>query len=156
MNKENTYATAESITGGRLQAHFTCENGSSNFFLGGVTAYSTDVKVNLLGVDKDVALKNNSVCEQTAIEMAIGCFKMFRADYSIATTGYVQGFVFDSKRFEPEMHVAIFCSKTDRVYHKHVKLPIMSDRDANLKKATSIALSFLDSVLLNESKKGKV
>ncbi len=45
-----TCATAESLTGGRLAGALTALPGSSRIFRGGVVAYATDLKHDLLGV----------------------------------------------------------------------------------------------------------
>ena len=47
-----TLAVAESLTGGRVQARITAISGASEFFLGGMTAYSLDQKVRHLGVSR--------------------------------------------------------------------------------------------------------
>lgn len=46
-----TVATAESCTGGNIARRFTALPGASDYFRGGVVAYSNDVKRSLLGVD---------------------------------------------------------------------------------------------------------
>lgn len=83
-------AVAESLTGGHLQATITSVSGASEYFLGGLTAYNIDQKVNLLGVDREHAASVNCVSQQVATEMAAGVRKMFGSDISIATTGYAE------------------------------------------------------------------
>ena len=46
-----TVATAESCTGGNIARRFTALPGTSDYFRGGVVAYSNDVKRSLLGVN---------------------------------------------------------------------------------------------------------
>lgn len=84
-------SVAESITGGNLQATLTSISGASDFFEGGVTAYSINQKVNLLGVDFDVAKENNCVSKEVADQMALGVSKLFDTEFGISTTGYAQG-----------------------------------------------------------------
>jgi nicotinamide-nucleotide amidase len=85
-----TLAVAESITCGRLQARIGAISGASEFFLGGVTAYSLDQKVRHLGVDRAGAAAVNSVSKGVAEEMARGACTLFRADLGVATTGYAE------------------------------------------------------------------
>ena len=49
-SRQLTLAVAESCTGGLLGDHITDVPGSSDYFLGGVLAYSNQVKQGLLGV----------------------------------------------------------------------------------------------------------
>lgn len=85
-----TLAVAESLTGGHVQAQIAAVSGSSEYFLGGVTAYSLEKKVKLLGVNRAHARTVNSVSQRVAVEMAAGAVKLFDADVTIATTGYAE------------------------------------------------------------------
>lgn len=82
-----TLATAESCTGGMLSTLLTDEPGASNFFRGGVIAYSDEVKVGLLGVSETTLRRHGAVSEATALEMAAGARRTLRADIGIAITG---------------------------------------------------------------------
>ena len=59
-----TLAVAESLTSGHLQTAIGARSGASNFFLGGITAYSIDQKVTHLGVDRDEAEATEAVSEK--------------------------------------------------------------------------------------------
>lgn len=142
-----TYASAESITGGRVQSFFTTESGSSNYFVGGICAYSTDIKISVLGVTESVARETNSVCEQVAKEMALGCRELFGADVSIATTGYVQGFKFDGEEFKPVAHVAVFIAGQLPIHTITLHPPVDGTREENLKYVTEETLKFVESVV---------
>lgn len=83
-----TLAAAESLTCGRVQACIGAVPGASEFFLGGVTAYSLAKKVKLLGVNRAAAKKVNSVSAEVAEQMARGVCALFGSDLGIATTGY--------------------------------------------------------------------
>lgn len=83
-------AVAESMTGGRVQALVTGISGASEFFLGGVTAYTLEQKVKLLGVDRAHAAVVDCVSARVAEEMAWGACRMFNADLALATTGYAE------------------------------------------------------------------
>jgi nicotinamide-nucleotide amidase len=85
-----TLAVAESLTCGRVQARVGEVSGASEFFRGGVTAYSLDEKVNLLGVNRAAARKVNCVSAAVAEEMARGACVMFGSDLAVATTGYAE------------------------------------------------------------------
>ena len=85
-----TLAVAESLTCGHLQAAIGAESGASNYFLGGVTAYTLEQKVKLLGVDRAHARRVNCVSQRVAVEMAAGVARLFGADLAVATTGYAE------------------------------------------------------------------
>jgi nicotinamide-nucleotide amidase len=85
-----TLAAAESLTCGRVQARVGEVPGASGFFLGGVTAYSLEEKVKLLGVGRAAARKANCVSAAVAEAMARGACELFGSDLAVATTGYAE------------------------------------------------------------------
>jgi nicotinamide-nucleotide amidase len=85
-----TLAVAESLTCGRLQARIGEISGASEFFLGGITAYSLEQKVKHLGVVRAIAAPVNSVSAEVAEQMARGAGELFGADVAAATTGYAE------------------------------------------------------------------
>jgi competence/damage-inducible protein CinA C-terminal domain len=85
-----TLAVAESLTAGNLQAAVTSVSGASGFFLGGVTAYSLEQKVRLLGVERGLAEATNCVAREVAEQMARGVCELFGAEVGAATTGYAE------------------------------------------------------------------
>jgi len=82
-----TMAVAESCTGGLLGGRITAISGSSHFFVGGVIAYSNEVKATHLGVGDDTLIQYGAVSEQTAREMAMGVRARYRADVAASITG---------------------------------------------------------------------
>ncbi len=80
-------AVAESCTGGLVGHWITEIPGSSDYFLGGVIAYSNQAKEHLLGVHHSTLLQHGAVSEATAREMAAGVRKLLGADVSLAVTG---------------------------------------------------------------------
>ena len=85
-----TLAVAESVTCGRVQAGVGGISGASEFFLGGVTAYTLDLKARLLGVDPALAALVNGVSAEIATQMARGVCAHFGAEVGLATTGYAE------------------------------------------------------------------
>ncbi len=82
-----TVAVAESCTGGLIGSLITDVAGSSEYFLGGVVAYSNDVKKALLGVGEQTLASKGAVSPETALEMAQGIRKLLNSDIGLATTG---------------------------------------------------------------------
>ena len=85
-----TLAAAESLTCGRVQARVGEVSGASEFFLGGITAYSLEEKVRHLGVERAAARRVNCVSAGVAGQMARGACRMFGSDLGVATTGYAE------------------------------------------------------------------
>ena len=86
-DNDKTIAVAESCTGGQLGMQITAVPGSSDYFPGGVIAYSNDVKTEQLAVDPQIIEKHGAVSEECAKAMAQGCRDRFRSDYALAITG---------------------------------------------------------------------
>ncbi|MFF5105572.1 CinA family protein [Streptomyces sp. NPDC000134] len=85
--KGGTVAVAESLTGGLVAAEITAVPGASKVFRGSVTAYATELKHRLLGVDASLLAARGAVDPQVAAEMAAGVRTALGADWGIATTG---------------------------------------------------------------------
>ncbi|MFI8233082.1 CinA family protein [Streptomyces sp. NPDC085900] len=80
-------AVAESLTGGLVAAEVTGVPGASKVFRGSVTAYATELKHELLGVDAGLLAEHGAVDPQVAAQMAAGVRKALGADWGVATTG---------------------------------------------------------------------
>lgn len=85
--QHSTVATAESCTGGLLGNFITETPGASAYYVGGIIAYDTRIKTQLLGVQTDILKQYGAVSRETAEAMAIGCRERFGTNYAIATTG---------------------------------------------------------------------
>lgn len=82
-----TVAAAESLTGGLVAAALTDVPGSSNVFRGGVVAYATELKAQVLGVDVAMLKRHGPVYAPVASAMAEGVRQRLGATFGVATTG---------------------------------------------------------------------
>jgi nicotinamide-nucleotide amidase len=80
-------AIGESCTGGLLSARITDRPGSSDYFAGGVVAYSNEAKIELLGVQPGVIERHGVVSEEVADALCDGALERFAADVGIGLTG---------------------------------------------------------------------
>ena len=85
--RQQTIATAESCTGGRLAAALNAQSGASAYYMGSVVAYDNRIKEQVLGVAHDTLMEWGAVSEQTVREMAEGVRALMNTDYAIATSG---------------------------------------------------------------------
>ena len=68
-SKNLSLSTAESCTGGGVAALVTSVPGSSEYFNGGIVAYSNEVKISLLHVSAETLERYGAVSQETVIEM---------------------------------------------------------------------------------------
>ena len=80
-------AVAESCTGGLLARRLTERAGSSAWFVGSVVAYANEVKIAVLGVDRDVLERCGAVSEEVVAEMARGAARALGSEAALAVTG---------------------------------------------------------------------
>ena len=82
-----TVSTAESCTSGLLASRLTDVPGSSQYFKGGSVCYSNELKINDIGVDKDLIEKYGAVSEEVAESLAKNIAKKNNTDIGIGITG---------------------------------------------------------------------
>jgi nicotinamide-nucleotide amidase len=82
-----TLATAESCTGGMVAERLTSVPGASDVFVGGIVAYSNELKLRELAVPERVLEQHGAVSAETAAAMASGARQRLGADVAVAVTG---------------------------------------------------------------------
>jgi nicotinamide-nucleotide amidase len=87
MTGVHTIAIAESCTGGLLLARLTNPPGASAYVLGGVVAYSNDVKVRQVGVERETIERHGAVSEEVARALADGARERLGTDVGVGITG---------------------------------------------------------------------
>lgn len=86
-DRGQTVAAAESLTGGLVAAELTAAPGASATVRGSVTAYATEVKQEVLGVDGGLLRERGAVDAEVARQMAAGVRRVLGTDWGMATTG---------------------------------------------------------------------
>jgi nicotinamide-nucleotide amidase len=140
QRRNETVATAESLTGGLLGGLLTAVPGASAAYLGGVISYATRLKETLVGVDPRLLDTFGPVAGPTAAAMAAGVAHRCEADWGVATTGVAGP---DPQDGHPvgEVYVAVASPAFDRVEVRALRLT--GDRPAIREAAAAQALDLL-------------
>jgi nicotinamide-nucleotide amidase len=85
--RKETIAVAESCTGGYLEHLFTKVAGCSDYFMGGIVAYSYDIKERFLDIPAQVLNTHGAVSEETIRLMAENIKTKMGTTYGLATSG---------------------------------------------------------------------
>ncbi len=85
--KNMLLSVAESCTGGLVQHRITNVPGSSEYFKGGIVAYSNEIKISECGVKEATLKEHGAVSEEVARELAEGIRERYKADVGISVTG---------------------------------------------------------------------
>jgi nicotinamide-nucleotide amidase len=86
-NRGLTVAVAESCTGGNIAHNITLNPGSSEYFKGGIIAYSNEIKINVLGIAPELISEKGAVSKEVVEAMANSTRELMASDYAIATSG---------------------------------------------------------------------
>jgi PncC family amidohydrolase len=82
-----TVSVAEACTCGLVGYMLGTVPGASQYFPGGVIAYTGGLKQHILGVSDELYNTQGSVSEAMAIAMARGVRELTRTDFGLSTTG---------------------------------------------------------------------
>jgi len=140
-----TLGLVESATGGLISHLITSVPGSSDYYKGSVTAYSNEVKVEVVGVKEETINAYGAVSHQVAEEMAAGGRKVLAADICLADTG-----IAGPAGATPDKQVGLFyvgLSHTSGTYSR--KRSFTGNREQNKRSAAEAALGWLKEYLMS-------
>jgi PncC family amidohydrolase len=140
-----TVATAESLTGGRLAAVLTAVPGASRTYVGGVVAYATSVKLDVLGVPAALVEEHGVISAECALAMARGVAALTGATWAIGTTGVAGP---DPQEGHPPgvVHVGLAGPGVASA----LALELVGDREAIADRTCAEALAALEGILGRE------
>jgi nicotinamide-nucleotide amidase len=142
--------TAESCTGGLVSARLTNVPGSSEIFRGGVVAYDDAIKIESLGVPRELLERHGAVSPETAEAMAHGARERIGADVAVSVTG-----VAGPGGGSPEKPVGLVYLHAVTPDQSHgVELRLPGNRDAVRRRAAVSALHLLRRLLSQSRHKG--
>ncbi|MDO4241208.1 MAG: nicotinamide-nucleotide amidohydrolase family protein [Microbacteriaceae bacterium] len=127
-------AVAESLTGGALASAIVGVPGASAVFVGGVVAYDTEVKQQLLGVDGDLLAEGGPVQAEVARQMAcdVRAALGVAADIGLATTGVAGP---DPDLQTGQLPGTVFVGLVSSVSSRAVRLPVLAGDRAFIRAA---------------------
>ena len=140
-----TLGVVESATGGLISHLITSVPGSSDYYKGSVTAYSNQVKIEVVGVKEETINKYGAVSPQVAEAMAQGGRKILAVDICLADTG-----IAGPSGATPGKPVGLFyigLSQQAGTYSR--KHNFQGDREQNKLDAAEAALGWLKEYLVN-------
>lgn len=82
-----TFGSIESMTGGLFATTITNVAGASKVYKGSVITYTSEEKINIVGVNKETIDKETVVSSKVAQEMAINGQKLLNVDICLSITG---------------------------------------------------------------------
>lgn len=86
QERHQTLSVMESLTGGLLASTITDFQSSSKYFVGGIVAYSSELKAQM-GVPREILERYGAVSKETARAMAHAAREHFKTDFGIGVTG---------------------------------------------------------------------
>ena len=140
-----TVSTAESCTSGLLASRLTDVPGSSQYFKGGSVCYSNELKINDMGIDKDLIERYGAVSEEVAKSLAKNIAQKNNTDLGIAITGIAGPDGGTEKKPVGLVFVGIFYK--NNLYIK--KYNLTPDRITNRELTVTLCLNEIRKILRN-------
>lgn len=134
LSKGLSLSVAESMTGGGIAADLVSQPGASTYFKGGICAYDTAVKIEVLGVPEESIQHAGVVSQEVAEHMAIQVRKLLKSDVGLATTGYA----------EDQEHTSsqVWIGYADESGSTSLHLPLYGNRSYSMARALQYGLIF--------------
>lgn len=141
-----TLSIAESCTGGYVSHLITSVAGSSKYYKGSLIAYSNEIKMKFLDVDKKILEKHGAVSCEIVTEMASNIRKKYSSTYSIACTGIAGPGGGSNEKPIGTVWIAVGTPKITETK----KLQLSDNRERNIERASIAALNLLRLNLMTE------
>ncbi len=132
--RERTWSLglAESVTGGLVAGRMTAVPGASEVFVGSIVSYASEVKFDLLGVDRGPV-----VSEAAAAQMAEGARRVLHADVALSLTGVAGPTEQDGM---PVGTLCIGIALPDRTLTRTLRMPGLRDQMRQMSVISSLDL----------------
>jgi nicotinamide-nucleotide amidase len=146
LQKNKTFSTAESCTGGYIAHLITGIPGSSAFYKGSVISYSNEVKSLVLGVDEEILAEKGAVSEPVVLLMLKGILKTIPTDYAIAVSGIMGPDGGTAEKPVGTVWIAVGNTQNHRVQKLHFRF----NRQRNIQLTAVNALNMMRNFILEQ------
>lgn len=136
-------AIAESLTGGLLLSELVSIPGASQVLRGGIVAYQTQFKHELLGVDSELLAREGAVHPEVARQMAIGVRKRFATDSNLADIGVSTTGVAGPEPQDGKQPGTVFIGVSTKKGAMAKGFSLLGDRDRIRESSVRLALASL-------------
>ncbi|MFO7827297.1 MAG: competence/damage-inducible protein A [Bacteroidales bacterium] len=141
-----TVSVAESCTGGNISHIITSIPGCSEWFKGGIVAYSNAIKEKILNVNQRNIEVYGAVSKQVVEDMVRGILDLYQTDFAIATSG-IAGPAGGTKD-KPVGTTWIAVGNKNKVVSR--KYVFGDQRDRNIQRASLTAINMLRKLVLGK------
>lgn len=145
-----TICVAESGTGGLISSFLTDQKGASEFFVGGVVAYTWPVKIQQLKVPVSLLEQKGDVNSEVVRLMAKGVRSLLKADWSLSITG-----VMGPKKLETLEAGRIFTAVSHQAFSQEEVCSIKIEGLNRMEVKRKSSIFCLDFLLSQMLKKGE-
>ena len=147
--KNISIGAVESFTGGLFSSCLTSVSGVSQVFKGSIVSYSSKIKENVVGVNRETIKKYTVVSSEVAEEMAQKGSEILSTDLTVSFTGNAGPSVCEGEKPVGLIYISIFFEKN--FFTSEYRLNI--DRNAIRETAVNLALEKILKILCNFSTK---
>jgi PncC family amidohydrolase len=144
LREQKTVSVAEACTCGLVGYLLGTVPGASQFFPGGVIAYTGGLKQRVLGVTDELYAEKGSVSREMAIAMAQGVRELVGTDFGISTTGVTGPAGGHSGLPIGTFWIGLSCKEGEDAA---IEIRVNGDRDENKHGAARAAINLLGSRL---------
>ncbi len=142
-DRNMTVAVAESCTGGLLAAVLSAPEGASAYLVGGVVAYTEEMKELLLGVPHDLIRRHGVVSDAVARSLACSVRKRCESNLGVGITGFAGPT--GGTEAAPLGTIFVALASTDQDSDAHVvRLLGSGSREQNREMAVRTALAMIE------------
>ncbi len=135
---------AESCTGGLVGARITDVAGASQYFEGGVVAYSNKAKEVHLGITPDILRRDGAVSRTVAEAMAIGVARRFGVQVGVAVTGVAGPTGGSEEKPVGTVWIAVSLSGTIHAVHHRFEGSRVEIRERSAEAVLALVLTVVD------------